>query len=80
MHLLGDGADLRTIQILLGHNDPKETAHYLHPSQRHLHAALNCLGADGYSWQLSLAALWAICGSGLPSCSFRPLYPLKRIV
>jgi len=36
-HLWEAGADLHTIQILLGHHDLKETALYLHLSQRHLH-------------------------------------------
>jgi hypothetical protein len=34
-----NGADLLTVQTLLGHADLKHTAIYLHLSQRHLKAA-----------------------------------------
>ena len=42
-HLLEAGADLRTIQMLLGHRDLEQTALYLHLSARHFSAVASPL-------------------------------------
>ena len=44
-HLLESGADLRTIQLLLGHVEVRHTVLYLHLSQKHLQAVTNPLDA-----------------------------------
>ena len=42
-HLLESGADLRTIQLLMGHVDIEATTVYLHLSRKHLQATANPL-------------------------------------
>ena len=42
-HLVENGTDLPTIQLLMGHQKIQDTTVYLHLSRRHLHAAVNPL-------------------------------------
>jgi hypothetical protein len=42
-HMLEAGADLRTIQVLMGHKDIEATTRYLHVSTKRLQAAANPL-------------------------------------
>jgi site-specific recombinase XerD len=42
-HMLEAGADLRTIQLLMGHERLEDTTVYLQLSRHHLHAAVNPL-------------------------------------
>ena len=50
-HLVEAGADLRTVQLLLGHSDLRETMIYIHLSKRHMGATASPLDA------LSLTAI-----------------------
>ena len=48
-HLVENGADLPTVQLLLGHSDLKATSIYLHLSERHLKAAGTPIGKAEFS-------------------------------
>ncbi|WP_366557115.1 tyrosine-type recombinase/integrase [Desulfosporosinus sp. BICA1-9] len=49
-HLLEDNADLRTIQILMGHSNISTTSNYIHLSTNHLSSVKSPLdGGDSFT-------------------------------
>ena len=65
-HLVEAGADLRTVQLLLGHVKLEHTVIYLHLSQRHLQAVANPLDAMPVSRPTPCVAR-AGCANGDPA-------------
>src|SRR2546426_1851631 len=60
-HLLEAGADLRTIQMLLGHRDLEETTIYLHLSRRHLSATGRDAGRSSFRSEEHTSELQSPC-------------------